>query len=50
MPVHKFTQFLSGTSAYFKNNESGSAMFTIMNMIKGVKMNEQTLFGRKSRC
>lgn len=25
-------------------------MFTIMNVIKGVKMNEQTLFGRKSRC
>ena len=25
-------------------------MFTIMNVIKGVKMNENTLFGRKSRC
>ena len=25
-------------------------MFTIMNVIKGIKMNEQTLFGRKSRC
>lgn len=24
-------------------------MFTIMNVIKGVKMNEQTLLGRKSR-
>lgn len=25
-------------------------MFTIMNVIKGVKMNERTLFGRTSRC
>ena len=25
-------------------------MFTIMNVIKGIKKNEQTLFGRKSRC
>ena len=25
-------------------------MFTIMSVIKGIKMNEQTLFGRKSRC
>lgn len=25
-------------------------MFTIMEVIKGIRMNEQTLFGRKSRC
>ena len=25
-------------------------MFTIINVIKGIKMNEQSLFGRKIRC
>ena len=50
MPMHKVTKFLSEISTFFKNNDAGSAMFTIMNVIKGIKMNEQTLFGRKSRC
>lgn len=49
MPVHKVTTFLSEISAFFKNNDAENAMFTIMNVIKGIKMNEQTLFGRKSR-
>lgn len=49
MPVHKVTKFLSEISAFFKNNDTGSAMFVIMNVIKGIRMNEQTLFGRKSR-
>ena len=50
MPMHKVTTFLSEISAFFKNNDAENAMFTIMNVIKGIKMNEQTLFGRKSRC
>ena len=50
MPMHKVTEFLSEISTFFKNNDAGSAMFTIMNVIKGIRMNEQTLFGRKSRC
>ena len=50
MPVHKVSTFLSEISTFFKKNDGESAMFTIMNVIKGVKMNEQTLFGRKSRC
>ena len=49
MPMHKVTKFLSEISTFFKNNDAGSAMFTIMNVIKGIRMNEQTLFGRKSR-
>jgi hypothetical protein len=50
MPMHKVTEFLSEISTFFKKNDSGRAMFTIMEVIKGIRMNEQTLFGRKSRC
>ena len=50
MPVHKVTKFLSEISTFFKKNDSETAMFAIMDVIKGIKMNEQTLFGRKSRC
>lgn len=50
MPVHKVGTFLSEISIFFKKNNAEGAMFTIMNVIKGIKMNEQTLFGRKSRC
>ena len=50
MPMHKVTTFCVGISAFFKNNNAENAMFTIMNVIKGIKMNEQTLFGRKGRC
>ena len=46
MPVHKVSTFLSEISTFFKKNTAEGAMFTIMNVIKGVKMNEQTLFGR----
>ena len=49
MPVHKVTQFLAAISTFFKKNDSETAMFNIMSVIKGIKMNEQTLFGRKSR-
>ena len=50
MPVHKVTQFLSEFSTFFKKSDSDHAMFTFMDVIKGIKMNEQTLFGSKSRC
>jgi hypothetical protein len=50
MLAHKVTTFLSEISSFFKENDSERAMFTIMNVIKGVRMNEQTLFGRKSKC
>ncbi len=50
MPMHKVTEFLSEISTFFKKNDSGRAMFTIMEVIKGIRMNEQTLFGHKSRC
>ena len=50
MPGHKVSTFLSEISTFFKKNNAEGAMFTIMNVIKGVKMNEQTLFGRKSWC
>lgn len=46
----KDTNFLSEISKFFKNNDSDRAMFTLMNVIKGIKMNERTLFGRTSRC
>ena len=50
MPVHKVSTFLSEISTFFKKNNAEGAMFTIMNVIKGVKMNERTLFGRTSKC
>jgi len=50
MPAHKVTQFLSEISSFFRKNNTDNAMFVIMNVIKGIKMNEQSLFGRKSRC
>ena len=50
MPVHKVTKFLSEISTFFKKSDSETAMFAIMDVIKGIRMNEQTLFGRKSHC
>ena len=50
MLVRKDTNFLSEIGTFFKKNDSDRAMFTIMNVIKGVKMNERTLFGRTSKC
>ena len=44
MPVHKVTKFLSEISTFFKKSDSETAMFAIMDVIKGIKMNEQTLF------
>jgi hypothetical protein len=48
--MHKVTKFLSEISTFFKKNDSDHAMFTIMEVIRGIRMTEQTLFGRKSRC
>jgi len=45
----KDTNFLSEISSFFKKNNTERAMFTIMTVIKGIKMNERTLFGRTSR-
>ena len=50
MPIHKVSTFLSEISTFFKKDSAEGAMFTIMSVIKGIKMNEQTLFGRRSRC
>lgn len=48
IPVQKVTKFLSEKSTFFKKSDSETAMFAIMNVIKGIRMNEQTLFGRIS--
>lgn len=50
MPVYKVTTFLSEISSFFRKNSSESAMFTIMEVIKGINMSEKVLFGRTSRC
>lgn len=50
MPMHKVTTFLSEISSFFRKNSAGSAMFTIMEVIKGINMSEKVLFGRTSRC
>ena len=49
MPVHKVTNFLSEISAFFKNNDAHKAMYSIMDVIKWLKMSETHLFGMKSK-
>jgi hypothetical protein len=49
MPMHKVSPFLSEISSFFKKNDAGRAIFSIMHVMKGIKMNEQILIGRKSR-
>src|SRR5574344_695540 len=49
MPVHKVTNFLSESSAFFKNNDAHKAMYSIMDVIKWLKMSETHLFGMKSK-
>lgn len=49
MPVHKVSTFLSEIGTFFKRNSADNAMFTIMEVMKGIKMTERVLFGRKSR-
>ena len=40
MPAHKVTRFLSEISTFFKKSDSDHAMFAIMDVIKGIRMNE----------
>lgn len=50
MPMFKVTEFLSEISRFFKKDNANHAMFSIMDMIKGIKMTETVLFGTKSKC
>lgn len=50
MPIYKVTNFLSEISAFFKNADAHNAMYSIMDVIKWLKMSETPLFGMKSRC
>jgi hypothetical protein len=50
MPILKNSTILSDISIFFKKNDSNSALFTIMEMLKGINMSEKTLFGRESKC
>ena len=50
MPVHKVTDFLSEISAFFKKDDAHKAMYSIMDVIKWLKMTEASLFGMKSKC
>lgn len=50
MLIHKVTTFLSEISIFFRENDSHKAMYTIMDVIKGLKMTELSLFGTKSKC
>ena len=50
MLMHKVTTFLSEISIFFRENDSHKAMYTIMDVIKGLKMTELSLFGTKSKC
>ncbi|MDR0394478.1 MAG: hypothetical protein LBH77_04890, partial [Tannerella sp.] len=50
MPMHKVTEFLSGISRFFKKDNATHAMYTLMDLIKGIKMSETVLLGVKSKC
>lgn len=50
MPIHKVTNFLSEISAFFKKDDAHTAMYSIMDVIKWLKMTESSLFGMKSKC
>ena len=50
MPIHKVTDFLSEISAFFKKDDAHNAMYSIMDVIKWLKMTESSLFGMKSKC
>ena len=43
MPVHKVTNFLSEISAFFKNNDAHKAMYSIMDVIKWLKIQKLPL-------
>ena len=50
MPMHKVTDFLSEISVFFKKDDAHNAMYSIMDVIKWLRMTEQSLFGMKSKC
>lgn len=50
MPMHKVTTFLSEISTFFREHDSHKAMYALMDVIKGLKMTEKSLFGTKSKC
>ena len=50
MPVHKVTDFISEISAFFGKNDAHKAMYSIMDVMKWLRMSEFTLFGMKSKC
>lgn len=50
MPIHKVTNFLSEISVFFKNTDAHNAMYSILDVIKWLKMSEKPLLGMKSRC
>ena len=50
MPVHKVTDFLSEISSFLKKDDAHNAMYSIMDVIKWLKMTETSLFGMKSKC
>lgn len=50
MPLHKATNFLSEISAFFRKDDAHNAMFSIMDVIKWLKMTESSLFRIKSKC
>lgn len=43
MPLHKVTDFLSEISAFFRKNDAHKAMYSILDVIKWLRMNESTL-------
>lgn len=40
MPLHKVTDFLSEISSFFRKNDAHKAMYSILDVIKWLKMNE----------
>jgi hypothetical protein len=48
--LHKGIDFLSEIGAFFKNNDAHKAMYSIMDVIKWLKMSELALLGMKSKC
>lgn len=49
MPLQKVTDFLLEISAFFKNNDAHKAKYSIMDVIKWLKMSEMSLFGMRSK-
>jgi hypothetical protein len=50
MPIFKNITILSEISIFFKKKDSNNALFTIMEMLKGINISEKTLFGRENKC